>query len=112
MAVVEGSIVMESEGTLERAVHRKLSQRMSVRELLDKANRGYPDGFLSEYYNTKGNFREGRGDTLAEFIVVELIETFDPDATEDEQLDEAVRAMERAREDIEGVIRALRDGGC
>ena len=66
---------------------------MDIKELLDKANEGYPDGFLAEYYDDEGNFREGRGDTLAEFIVVELIETFDPDATEEEQLDEAVRVM-------------------
>lgn len=95
-----------------RAVHRKLSRRMGIKELLDRANKGYPDGFLSNYYDAKGNLRDATGDTLAEFIVVELIETFDPDLTEEKQLGEAIRAMERAREDVEGVIRALRGGGA
>ena len=51
---------------------------MKLPELLNAANKGYPDGYLAEYYETKtGARKRGSGDTLAEFIVLELIDTFD-----------------------------------
>jgi hypothetical protein len=80
---------------------------LKTKELLDIANKGYPDGFLATYYDKNGKFCESTGDSLARFIVVELIETFDPKLTDEEQLDSAVRTLERAKQDIQDVINSL-----
>jgi len=85
---------------------------MTLPELLNAANKGYPDGCLTEYYDIKtGARRRGQGDTLAEFIVLELIDTFDSKATDDTQIDEATHALERARTELLGVIQALENNG-
>ncbi len=76
--------------------------------LLNLANEGYPDGFLSEYYDAEtGKHRNGDGDTLAKFIVIELRDNFDPEATREDQIEEAHRVLNNAIDDIEHVIRAL-----
>ena len=81
---------------------------MTLVELLNKANEGYEDGYLENYFDPKtGEFVQGKGDTLSEFIVVELSETFDPDADDEAQLSEALSAMDMAKRDIEGVMAAL-----
>ena len=62
-----------------------------------------------DLYKQKAS-REQRGlvgDTLAEFIAVELAETYDEAATDEEQLDEAVRVMSRAADDVQAVADAL-----
>lgn len=58
---------------------------MKLLELLNAANEGYPDGYLAEYYDTKTGAlkKHGSGDTLAKFIVPELIDTFDSKASDD-----------------------------
>ena len=84
---------------------------MTLLELLDAANQGYPDGYLAEYYDTKtGKRKSGSGDGLAQFIVLELIDTFDSEATDDSQIGTATQVLERAREDLLGAIQALEDG--
>ena len=84
---------------------------MKLVELLNKANEGYDDGFLENYFDPKtGDFIQGKGDVLAEFIVVELSETFDSKASDEAQIQEALRAMEMARGDISSVIEALSQG--
>lgn len=84
---------------------------MKLLELLNAANQGYPDGYLAEYYDTKTGVRKpGRGDTLAEFIVLELIDTFDSKTPDDSQIGIATQLLERARTDLLGVIQALEDG--
>jgi len=52
---------------------------MKLLELLNAANQGYPDRDLAEYYDTKTGAlkKHGSGDTLAKFIVLELIDAFD-----------------------------------
>jgi len=81
---------------------------MKLVELLNKANEGYEDGYLENYFDPKtGEFIQGKGDTLSEFIVVELSETFDPDADDETQIAEAIRAMDMTKRDIEGVMAAL-----
>jgi hypothetical protein len=47
------------------------------------------------------------GDSLAVFIAREIKETYDPDATREEQLDEAYRVMSVAHEQLENVLNAL-----
>lgn len=83
---------------------------MKLLELLNAANHGYPDGYLAEYYDAKtGSRKRGSGDTLAEFIVLELIDTFDSKADDDSQIGIAAQLLERARTDLLGVIQALRN---
>jgi hypothetical protein len=82
---------------------------MKLVDLLSKANKYYPDGFLAEYYDSDGNIVDGQGDTLAEFIVKELKDTFDPDASDEDQIREAIRAMETAKRDICAVLAGLND---
>ena len=83
---------------------------MKLPELLNAANQGYPDGYLAEYYDTKtGARKRGSGDTLAEFIVLELIDTFDSKSPDDSQIGIATQLLERARTDLLGVIEALSD---
>lgn len=81
---------------------------MELKKLLEVANKGYPDGYLAHYYDEDGNFVEGDGDTLARFVVIEIIETYAPGESEEEQLETATTAMKRARKDIEGVVQALK----
>lgn len=70
---------------------------MKLLELLNAANEGYPDGYLAEYYDPNtGKRKSGDGDTLAKFIVLELIDTFDSKATDDAQIEEALRVLDRA----------------
>jgi len=83
---------------------------MTLVQLLNKANEGYDDHFLSEYFHPKtGKFnRKAEGDGLARFIVIEISETFDAESTDLQQVDEAIRVMEQARDDIRRVLRVLR----
>lgn len=81
---------------------------MTLAELLRRANRGYPDEFLAEYYDPDtGEEQPGSGDTLALFIVRELRETFDPGAPDEAQLAEARRVLDMAQAELAGVITAL-----
>ena len=82
---------------------------LALVELLNMANNGYPDEFLSEYYNPNtGERRQGDGDTLARFIVAELRDTFDAHASRAGQIDEAHRVLNNAIRDLANVVRALK----
>jgi hypothetical protein len=77
-------------------------------EMLNRANERYQDGFLSEYFDpATGEPRDGEGDTLAEFIVKELRDTFDPNASRETQIEEAQRVLSIAIADLELVIEAF-----
>jgi len=82
---------------------------MTLVQLLDKANEGYDDHFLYEFYNRKtGKFKpRAKGDGLARFIVLEIMQTFDEKAKDADQLQEALKLMENARDDVQRVIQAL-----
>jgi len=47
------------------------------------------------------------GDSLAEFIVREIRDTFDPNAARSAQLEETQRVLMNAIDDLEGVIERL-----
>jgi len=81
---------------------------MKIKELLDIANSRYPDQCLSEYYDDQGNPKKGYGDGLAQFVVIELCETFEEDGESEEQLWEARRVVTKAIEDLHTVCEALR----
>ena len=85
---------------------------MTLVELLNIADKGYPDQFLSEIYdNETGEVQfhaDIQGDDLALFIVRELSETFVPTNASDVQLCAAIVALEKARDDLDSVAEALR----
>ena len=84
------------------------SKSLSLVELLKIANEAYEDGYLAEYFDPDtGAPRAGSGDTLAEFIVREIRDTFDSNATRSEQLEEARRVLMNALDDLETVIERL-----
>ena len=82
---------------------------MKKLDLLNLANKGYPDGFLSEHFDeeTGDYLGEQSGDMLAQAIVAELTDTFDPDATDQEQVDTACHYLANYCRDIEAVQDAL-----
>jgi len=81
---------------------------MKLVDILNIANEGYPDGFLAVYYHpSTGKSKRGSGDTLAQFIVREIQDTYDPDASDMQQLAEARRVMSNARREVESVIDKL-----
>jgi len=82
---------------------------VQIVDLLKKANTHYDDGYLEVYFDAKtGEPKEGKGDVLADFIVAELQETFDPNASDYTQLENAINVMETARTDLSKVIKGLR----
>lgn len=79
---------------------------MKLESLIEAASAGYPDGLVQQYYDEPG---ENHGDSLAKFIMIELSETFDEDAGDEDQLLTAIRQLRRARNELETVIAALRE---
>lgn len=86
---------------------------MRLVELLNKANKGYFDGYLTEYYDEKtGKLKSGSGDALAEFIVKALTDTFEESASDAAQIREAMHVMYNAQGELTSVIAALLRLGC
>ena len=87
---------------------------MRLIDLMEVANDVYDDeGTLSAYFNEDtGKFEDNNGgDSLARFIAIELNETFDKNATKDVQLNTAIYALCRAREQLQNVIHMLEQEG-
>lgn len=85
---------------------------MTLRELMERASNGYGEGHeLLELIDAEGRPLKRmpkNGDTLAQFIVQEIADTFDADTFDDaDQVGEAVRVMQISVRDIESVIRGL-----
>lgn len=83
---------------------------MKMNDLIRIAASGYPDAQVLEYWDFEGaqpRSNPDGGDTLARFVAMELAETFDSDASTDEQVSEAVRALNRAVQDLQSVINAI-----
>lgn len=75
---------------------------MKLVELIDVADGGYGDGVVRAYYD------EGaQGDGLAEFVVDEITSTFDENAEDLAQYQEAMRVVEKAMDDLQNVYHAL-----
>ena len=84
---------------------------MTLNELITIASAAYSDGLIAvEYWDFKRE-RPRRnpkgGDTLALFIALEIKDTYDSDATDVQQIETALRAIERARGDLDAVSGAL-----
>ena len=87
---------------------------MTLNELITIAAATYPDGLILEYWDSvrnKPRKNAKAGDTLAQFIVQELADTFDKAATAEEQVATAGRAIERAAAELISVTAAIRRRG-
>jgi len=76
---------------------------MTYDELIRVASAAYPENLIQRYQAGE----EDAGDTLAEFIGLELEGTFDEEASSEVQLAEAIRVLEVASRDLRKVIGAL-----
>jgi hydroxymethylpyrimidine/phosphomethylpyrimidine kinase len=86
---------------------------MDINRIMEIADEAYDaDGVISCYWDAKRRKvrrkpLHGMGDTLARFIAIELAETYDPSATDDEQRDVAARAIQKAADQCSAVADAL-----
>jgi NurA-like 5'-3' nuclease len=76
---------------------------MKLSTIINIADRAYPDGLVRQAFKTKKSV----GDGLAKFIVHELAETYDPKASNLDQLEEATRVVYNARRELTDVAEAL-----
>jgi hypothetical protein len=77
---------------------------MKLEELIKIADDAYPDGFVKQYYDDpQGN----HGDSLARFIAFEIIETYDEDGTDENQLAQAIHTIANGRDELDRVLEAL-----
>lgn len=84
--------------------------RLTLMDILNAANEHYDESYLSTYFDvTNGERRDGSGDTLAEFIVCELRESFDEKSSRERQVAVEVRMLERAKADIQNAIVGLQE---
>lgn len=80
----------------------------AINELMEIVHCAYPDEFTREYWDEKkGCPKESSGDTLAEFIVREIHDTFDPKAEASAQLQEAARVMRAAGRELGDIAETL-----
>ena len=77
---------------------------MKIQELIQIVDSAYPDGKVGEYYAEP---EKDHGDTLAKFVYLELIDTFDPVATRKKQLATAARAMNNAIYELRHVLKEI-----
>ena len=83
---------------------------LTLTDLLNAANKNYSENYLSEYFDvTTGRAKRGSGDTLAQFIVREMGEGFSSTSPRKRQVVVAVRALQRAKDDIQRAIDGLRE---
>lgn len=89
---------------------------MRLIELLAICHEAYSQDFPESSLLSLVNQRSGEplkrlpspiGDTLALFMVRELAETFDAEASDGEQIAEALRVMEMAQANIDNIISVL-----
>jgi uncharacterized protein YqgQ len=82
---------------------------MKLVELQELASKGY-DGFgMGDYFDhTTGEPTDWHtGDSLEWFMAIEIAETYDSDATDEQQYDEAIRVLESGQRDLQGAITEL-----
>lgn len=86
---------------------------MKLPQLVEAAGRFYPEDFVARHFDpVRERARKVRaGDTLAGFIVAEILETYEPAAGDDAQVAEAIRVLEQAKTDLESSLRGLRELG-
>lgn len=85
-------------------------------DILTAAAEHYPDGMVGDYWrrNLKTDNkvllrRNLRGDTLAKFIAIEIVETYESKKNGKEKIDIAIHALEGAIRDIGLSIKGLEE---
>lgn len=80
-------------------------------DVIGVANEAYPDSMVLVNFNSRtGRAKVGhRGDGLANFIVRELCDTFDPKASRAVQVREAARVMGAAARELQSVAARFHD---
>src|SRR5713226_8606995 len=93
----------------QETVTQDQENSLTLVEVLNIASSGYMDDFLKEYYREEtGEInRAGSGNTLAEFIVLEIRDTFDATLPKSDQLTEVGRVLRRAIACIQSVVDAV-----
>lgn len=89
-----------------KAAVQHLEEPMTLDELIDIADGAYDDGLVRQYFEDPD---ENHGDTLAEFVVHEISDTFDPDLPREKQIAEAIRLMTSAIRQLQDVVSALEE---
>jgi hypothetical protein len=84
---------------------------MKLGELVAAADRYYPEEFVTRHFDpVRARVRRLRaGDDLAGFIVAEILETYEKSASDEAQVNEAIRVLEQAMRDLESSLRGLRE---
>ena len=82
---------------------------MQINQLIAKANRHYPDGLLAACWDSEQQRAkdEDNGDTLALFIVRELVDTYDSWGTDEGNLSDACLALRTAARHLEELAEGL-----
>lgn len=83
---------------------------MTLNELIFCAASVYPDQTILEYWDSERECpvpEAEAGDTLASFIACELADTFNPDASDTIQLVTAIKVLQQASQELDGVVRAI-----
>jgi len=83
---------------------------MKINDIIDVVNKAYGDGLIAAYWDYDNScFKENPngGDGLAEFIAQELYETFDPKASNKEQINTASKALGRAERQMYNAFMAI-----
>ena len=83
---------------------------MTLNEIVTRAASAYPDSCILQYWNMEEQCavsNEDGGDSLAEFVAIELCETFDPECGDQQQIDTAIRKMRNAAGERQSVVTAL-----
>lgn len=85
---------------------------MKINDLIDHANRFYPDCMIQQnwdYVKSRPKNPRACADTLAVFVCLEIESTFNPEASDEDQLFEAARAIQTAVDELSSVVRGLKD---
>lgn len=82
---------------------------MKINELMTLVGDHYDDRETDRFWDPDKQCPKysETGDGLAQFIVIEIAETFDPKASTDDQLEEALRVMCRARNQLNDLCAGL-----
>jgi hypothetical protein len=83
---------------------------MTLNQLICRAASAYPEAYVLQYWDMEKQEPKHNpvgGDTLAQFIAQELADTFDGEAGETQQINEAVRVIQSAADDLAAVACVL-----
>jgi len=86
-----------------------LEQDEDFMKILVAADGAYPDGLVLQAFHALQGNGDAPGDTLAEFVVREIADTYDAEADWEDKVTEAQRVMENAAMELESVSAVLYD---